>query len=400
MGELTGAEDAYTFALEKISDGIYYPSQEFGFEAPFVRLGATEDKFMTFGKYNEYIEQNSTYPTKLVLFYGDGKTGAGEIVEIQEEYFEAPDLSVVGDATFKVPYNDEQYNVSCHIYPEGEEAPYSYFKFDKDFKRLYASTSELSRNITPDMTYNEYFAAYTGEKPLFYYTEYISGETPRQTAVTNYTVENWDTSVIADGGMMVYKVSYETETAIYQYTDYVYVVDEDNVDKGRALSLKNVSLENYYDGIYYVAKGTELTEVTGDLTSYSGNAITGARLFISNYEPNTAGIQKVELTGADMVGKKIIPVYVYETAAPVLVKVSFPSAEGFVFTGSDVDFEKTMLQFTYCDGSLKEYAMIDYRDKIKCYGGDGRWDFIMTVESVVDDNTYTSTIYANDIVFP
>lgn len=355
----------------------------------FVKLGESAEKFICFdGESRGYISQNHKFSDELEFLYVDGGTGEIELVTVSIDDVEIPDTSVVGDAVMKVNYDGKLHEVVCCIYSEDDaleddwlEAKYSSMcmNYDKSY-------------VARGTTYEEFFEGYTGEDPLFYYRKRDENGKYVEVAVTDYSVEGWDTTSVQSGEPMFYRVTYENDGVIYYHADMVYVLDENDLAKGTIDSNSlNIGVRES-SRLFFVAKGTELNDVTADVYPYVGEKITGAAITLSGYDANTVGAQLVTLTSDSVVGEYKLVIYVYEPTEPVLVRVDLP--EEVEFNDDGIDFDRSKLIFCYSDGSTKECIMSDCADLIKYSfnphnGSSGTYDLsVKPVKTIVGGQEY------------
>ena len=407
-GKIMGEEcESRPLVFEKKADCVYVAD-----DFVVMKMGQTTEKFIWLGPYgDEYFEQNSQVPEQMDFYYVDGKTGNAQYLTVGMDQVVMPDLSKVGDATIQITHDGKVHNVACYIYPEGESQPYHSYEDKYDY--LEKQQNSTADYVTQGMTYQEYFATYTGEDPLFYY-EVKNEETQEwdKIPVTDYTVEFWDSS-LESGSTMVYRVSYEHEGVTYRYVDNVKVVAQSDLEKGsiRLSKVKQKATDisglpglgalvngvelNRIDGVLYLAKGTDIAtlELTCDITSYEGEEIKNAPVSAIGYDANTIGIQMVSLTSEHAIGETKLPVYVYDPANPILVKVAFN--DNPVYDTNGVDYTQNKVIYTYCDNSTREFVLNDIRDQLtdttKIENGGITINIKHQVDVVVDGKTYTLT---------
>lgn len=259
----------------------------------FVKLGESTEKFICFdGESRGYISQNHKFSDELEFLYVDGGTGEIELVTVSIDDVEIPDTSVVGDAVMKVNYDGKLHEVACCIYSEDDALEDDWLEAKYSSMRMNYDKSYVARGTT----YEEFFAGYTGEDPLFYYRKRDENGKYVEVAVTDYSVEGWDTTSVQSGEPMFYRVTHENDGMIYYCVGMVYVLDENELTKGTIASNSlNIGFREN-SRLFFVAKGTELNDVTADVYPYVGEKITGAAITLSGYDANTVGAQLVTLT--------------------------------------------------------------------------------------------------------
>lgn len=390
-GKITGEEnESMPLVFRKVADYMYCAD-----DICVMKLGQTTEKFIWLGgNDNEFFEQNSQAPEEMEFYYVDGKTGETEFVTVGMDQVVMPDLTTVGDATIQITYDGKTHDVACYVYPENEGYGDCYHSYEDQYEYLERRRNSLASYVTQGMTYEEYFATYTGAEPLFYYEiKNTETQTWEEIPITEYTVEFWDSS-LASGSNMIYRVSYEHEGVTYRYTDSVVVLAQADLGKGdiRLSKLKQDGTAlSRTGGVLYLAKGSTLEGLTCDITPYEGDAIPGAAVSVSGYDANKTGIQMVSLTSENAVGTATLPVYVYDPAAPILAEVDFDHDNWVYDANGSTDYTQSYVIHTYSDGSTQKIALNDVRDSLISTPNerDNTLWIRYRATVTVDGNTYT-----------
>lgn len=383
-------EDIPLFLYKSLGTPMYV-----GDDVLLMKLGVTNEKFIYVGPDMEYIEQNTDFSsqTEFDFLYVDGSTGECKSVSVAMTDVILPDTSTVGDAVIKVNYDGKQHEVACYIYPEGNEHPFSLL--ESQYVSLETNYYRHAEAITRDTTYEEFFNAYTGTDPLFYYREWDEDQHKYVSVpVTDYTVEGWDTASVADGDWMWFRVVATIGDVTYRHVDRVRVVDD--LTKG-TLILHYSNLNEFVkfygesdDILCFVAKGTALTGVTAELEPYTGAARFTTDITVSGYNADQLGAQLVTLSSDRAANTCRIVVYVYEPEHPILIDISLP--DKVTFTNGRVDLDKSKLTFRYSDGSKQEHAMSEYPDlvEVRYIETTGKYDLeTNSFKTTVDGKEYT-----------
>ena len=354
----------YPIVMYKLSESLYFIDE---FYTPVVRLGATDEKYIWLGQYGgEYdfvIEQNSEINTDsdLDAYLIDGENGTYEWIEIQASDVTWPDVSKVGECTMTAKYQENTYELNGYVYAEGTEYEFPKVNGGKEYGRLrMRDEAELPLYVLKGTTAEQYFANYTGTESLFYFKDSENVEH----AVTEYTVDFWDTSVDSRE-MMCYRVNATVDNVTYMYCEYVHVLDEADVSKGYMrmpwVDDDNVEEADGYYGLWYVPKGNTLDKITGSYYLYNGEKLSDIKLTVSGYDPNKLGSQLVDVYyGDDPKGVKIV-VYVYDQSNAPIDTVNL---EGLKLSGDTVDYSNAKLIVEYHGGAQKEESVDKYIDLI------------------------------------
>lgn len=328
-----------------------------------MKLGVTTEKFIFLGEFNEYIKQNKDFSkqTNFYFYYVDGNTGESEYVSVSMDDVIMPDTSIVGDSVIKINYDGKQHEVACHIVAEETDLPF--MALYNQYGSLYANYSQSApAAIVRGTTYEEFFSTYTGTDPMFYCRTYDDTQGRYiNVPVTDYTVEDWDTSSVAGGEEMFFRVTAEINGVTYRHVGSVLVVEEDELSYGsiNSRNLQGLGVQGD-DHLYFVAKGTALDNVTAELQPYAGGDCFTANITVSGYQADRVGAQLVTLTSDRAANTFRVVVYVYEPESPILIGAELPSE--VTFTSNRINFTATKFSLLYSDGSRQEHTMSEYRD--------------------------------------
>ena len=320
-----------------------------------VKLGETENKFLWFGGYSEnqlVLNQGAEKPESVDAYLVDGKTGMAEAVELTAENFTELDTSVIGDTTATVTYENATYTVNVKVKsPMGNP---SFTLTVKKYTEMNCSEG-LPVFVAKGTSYQEYFAKYQGTDPLF---------SCSVGAVTQYTVDGWDTENTENGEKMYYRVSAEIDNRIYRYIGYVYVCDAEDQIKGDISSniiYENEEIDKTYYGLWFVPKGHDINGVKGDFYKLGVKIETDVELSVSEYDADKLGPQKIKLTYNGVSREQMI--YVYDSTNAIVTGVEL---DGLTLNtdGTEVDYTNGKISFKYCDGSVREAAIGGYKDSI------------------------------------
>lgn len=346
-----------------------------------VKLGETENKFLWFGGYSENqltLDQGAEKPESVEAYLVDGKTGMAEALELKADNFTRLDTSVVGEATATVTYENTEYTVSVNI-KDANSIPPIKLTMNK-YQNLKVSEG-LPTFIASGSTYQEYFEKYSGTDPLFYYTR-----GSEKIAVTEYTVDGWDTENIANGEKIYYRVSAEIENLIYRYVGYVYVCDSADEIAGEISNIvyDNENIDKTYYGLWFVPKGHDIKGVKGDFYKLEEKLENEVELSVSEYDANKLGPQKIKLTYNGYSCEQMI--YVYDSTNAIVSKTELVGLEQNE-DGTAVDYSDGGIMFTYCDGTTRNVAIEGYKNSItESVGDDGSitvyFDYNAVVEGV------------------
>lgn len=278
----------------------------------------------------------------------DASTGVGTNIKLKAENFSELDTSKLGDATAKITYDNAEYTVSVDI-----KDPLSMISIPSKYQDLTVAEG-LPVHVEKGTSYQDYFAKYQGSAPLF---------SCNGTAVTEYTVDGWDTQSVANGKEMYYRVKAEKDGVTYVFVGCVYVCasSEEIVKTVQSVAYEHEDVTKMDCGLWIVPKGQEISGVKGDISLLGTVTETGVELTVSEYDAGKLGAQRIKLTYNGATVEQMV--YVFDETNAILSKTELVGLK-LNAEGTAVDYSEALVKFAYCDGTYREAAVEGYKSSI------------------------------------
>ena len=350
----------------------------------FVDTDSSKGKFLWFGlehgKYDMVLTKGQQKPESIEVYLIDGATGIGEPITLTAENFTEFDTSSVGETNVTVKYNNVEYNLSCQVYEDGQYTPPK-DPFEYKYKVLNMTDeayNALPGYITPNTTYEEFFANYKGDAAVFCYQENGADVT---VSLDNITVDGWNPKDVNSTDMMHYRVKFVKDGITYVYIDWVTVCEEGDEEQGWLAHPKhNNEKITEKDGIWYVPKGTALDGITADFCPFTKkpDERTTVTVNVSDYQSFKLGGQVITISYGESTMQQMV--YVYDDSNVILTEIRLDGLK--LGADGNADLTEGKIIFVSCDGSERKADMAGYMDSITVEGATVTFKYNSIIDNV------------------